>query len=317
MEKFSFAFLMYLVATPLLAEDFSPKEEFYIFVDKEANVLSLRSAVDPEKVLKTYPAISGLNAGDKINEGDRKTPEGIYVTKSRVGGGQLYPPLHGPAGIALNYPNPVDRINGQTGSGIWIHGVNDDSRLEKKFDTRGCVAVGNENILKLVDWFVSDKTVVVIVDKELPRNKWGLQTPGSLLEKRVQGWASAWSSQMTEDYIEFYHPDFKSKNMNRSQWRNYKASLNKRYKYIHVEVSKVRTFKHSKYWMTQFEQRYESNLFSSVTLKRLYWVGAENNPMIIAEDSLETHEGPKIAAPVLSVKVDEQIGDVASPEVAN
>ncbi|NCN41606.1 L,D-transpeptidase family protein [bacterium] len=281
-------------------DDFVPQEEFYIFVNKEANTLSLRSVLEPKKILKTYSAISGFNAGDKIAEGDRKTPEGIYVTTGRVSESQLYKPLHGPAGIALNYPNPVDRINKQTGSGIWIHGVKDDSRLLKRFDTRGCVAVANENILKLVNWFVPNKTVVVVVDKELPRNNWGLQDADSILEQRVKEWATAWSSQMTEEYIQLYHPDFRSKNMNRTQWKNYKASLNKRYKYIQVEVSNIRTYKHSKYWMTQFDQRYESNLFKSFAVKRLYWVGAENNPLIIAEDSMETKEGPKTLGSGLS-----------------
>lgn len=274
---------------------FNIEEDFYIFVNKEANSLSLRSLKEPGKVLQTFLAISGLNAGDKVKEGDRKTPEGVYVTTRRVSSSELYPPLHGPAGIALNYPNPVDRINGQTGSGIWIHGVEKDSRLKKRFDTRGCVAVSNADIMELVKWFVPRKTVVVVVDNELQRNSWGLQEAGGPLEKAVLGWAKAWSGQDPEAYISYYHPEFRSRGMNYDQWNRYKTGLKKRYKYIQVDVSDVYTFKHSKYWVTQFVQSYESNMFKSRTLKRLYWVGAENAPKIIAEETLDTVEGPKVS----------------------
>lgn len=301
---FSTVFVFSFFSMSLIAEEsvssvdsevaeFSPNEDFYIFVNKEANSLSLRSLQEPGKVLKTYRAISGLNAGDKVREGDRKTPEGIYVTTRRVSSAELYPPLHGPAGIAMNYPNPVDRINGQTGSGIWIHGVEEDSRLKKRFDTRGCVAVSNEDIMELVKWFVPRKTVVVVVDNELQRNAWGLQAPGGALEAALSSWAKAWSGQDPEAYISFYHPDFRSRGMNYDQWNRYKTGLKKRYTYIQVDVTNVHTFQHSKYWVTQFVQTYESNMFKSRTLKRLYWVGAENAPKIIAEETLDTVEGPK------------------------
>lgn len=297
-----FALVTALLVAPLVAgEESLPwgDDEFYIYVNKEENSLSLRSIEVPGKTLKVYRAISGLNAGDKVYEGDRRTPEGIYITTRRVRESELYRPLHGPAGIELNYPNPVDRINRQTGSGIWIHGVEGNERLAKRFDTRGCVAVSNEDILELVNFFVPDQTVVVIVDRDQKKNPWGLQTVGNSLEKKVRDWARAWSSQITDDYLAFYHSEFTSRNMDYAQWRVYKNSLNRRYTYINVDVNSIRTFKHSKYWMTQFEQVYESNLFRSKTLKRLYWVGAANNPKIISEKTLNTVEGPKNVGPAV------------------
>ena len=272
-------------------QNLPPSEEFYIFIDKEANALSLRSVKNPQKILKAYTSISGLNAGDKIAEGDRKTPEGIYVTQEKVSANLLVQSVHGPAGITLDYPNPVDRINRQTGSGIWIHGVKENSRLQKRFDTRGCVAIANENILKLVEWFVPNKTVVVIVNKESKVGEWGLQAFEGALGKRLKSWAAAWSSQMMDDYIGFYHPEFVSSQkgqmkMTRPQWKSFKNSLNKRNAYINVEISSVKVFKHPKYWMTEFVQTYESSSLKSITRKRLYWVGAENNPQIISEVSL-------------------------------
>jgi murein L,D-transpeptidase YafK len=262
------------------------KADFYIYVDKKANLLSVRSLDYPAREIKSYRAISGLNAGDKVSEGDRKTPEGIYFVDAHVPPSMIVRSLHGAAGFSLDYPNRVDRINSQTGSGIWIHGVDTEERLERRFDTRGCVAMGNTEVVELKKWVRPKKTPVVIVDESSDRSPMGLVSPTAAAGRRTMEWAQAWSSQDTDAYLEFYHPDFYSRNMNYNQWRTYKNSLNNRYEYIKVEISNLRVFRHSKYWVTVFDQSYESNMYRSRGPKRLYWVGPEDNLRIIAEESL-------------------------------
>jgi murein L,D-transpeptidase YafK len=265
---------------------------FYIYVDKAANLLSLRTLEYPSRELKNYRAISGLNAGDKISEGDRKTPEGIYFVEGFVPKSQLVPNLHGPAGAALNYPNPVDRINTQTGSGIWIHGVDSEKRLDKRFDTRGCVAMGNSEVLELMKWIKPKHTVVVVVDESSKLSPLGLVDPSGPVGKRVMEWAAAWSSQDTDKYLAFYHDELYARGMSYKKWRAYKHALNERYKFIKVGVKNLRVFKHSKYWVTVFEQTYESDLFQARGMKRLYWVGPEDNLQILAEESFDARQGP-------------------------
>ncbi|MEO5667605.1 MAG: L,D-transpeptidase [Bdellovibrionota bacterium] len=265
---------------------------FYIYVDKAANQLSLRTLDFPSRKLKEYRAISGLNAGDKESEGDRKTPEGIYFVEGFVPKSKLIARLHGPAGAALNYPNPVDHINSQTGSGIWIHGVESEQRLDKRFDTRGCVAMGNPQVLELMQWLKPKHTVVVVVDESSKMNPLGLVDPEGPAGKRVHEWAAAWSSQNTDRYLDFYHDDLYSRGMTLPKWRAYKAMLNKRYKFIKVSVRNLRVFKHSKYWVSVFEQVYESDLYQARSMKRLYWVGPEDNLKILAEESFDARQGP-------------------------
>jgi murein L,D-transpeptidase YafK len=278
------------VAPPSEAGDAPALGSFYILVDKAANELTLRSLMD-NAVLKKFRAISGLNSGDKVSEGDRKTPEGVYFTDGIIPHAQLVPSLHGPAGIGLNYPNPVDQINEQTGSGIWIHGVESSARLDKRFDTRGCVAVDNPIISELQNWISPRHTAVVIVDKETPMNPVGLMPPDSALHKRVQDWARAWSSRDPEAYIAFYHSDFRALGMNYDAWRVYKARLTKQYSFIDIQVNKLRVFRHNKYTVATFEQVYKSNRFQAVGWKRLYWVGPDEEAKILSEESLETRQG--------------------------
>lgn len=266
--------------------------EFYVYVDKANNLLSARSLSFPSEDLKTYRAISGLNAGDKISEGDRKTPEGIYFVDAFVPQSQIVPSLHGPAGASLNYPNPVDRINSQTGSGIWIHGVASEDRLDRRFDTRGCVAMGNTDIVAFKKWLRPQHTVVVIVDESSKISPLGLVDPQGPTGQRVMDWAAAWSSQNTDRYLSFYHEEQYSRGMNYKKWRAYKDSLNKRYKFIKVSVRNLRVFKHAKYWVTVFEQVYESNLYQARGMKRIYWVGPEDDLKILAEESFDARQGP-------------------------
>ena len=97
-------------------------------------------------IIKAYPSIHGKVEGDKQVQGDLKTPEGIYFVTRKISQ-QLDFMEYGPHAFALNYPNPVDRLRGKTGGGIWLHSK---GRPIKEVQTRGCIAVGQEDITDLV-----------------------------------------------------------------------------------------------------------------------------------------------------------------------
>jgi murein L,D-transpeptidase YafK len=264
---------------------------YYIFVDKQANQLTLRSMTFPSKILKTFRAITGANGGDKLREGDLKTPEGVYFISGIVPSSMLNPNLHGPAGVSLNYPNPADRIKHQTGSGIWIHGVESEARLEKRFDTHGCVAVGNQDILELKKVVRPGLTPVIIVDSEAGLSGLGYLPPDHPLKTRLDQWAKTWSEGSHEEYMKFYSSDFYSRGMNYQQWDAYKKSLKSTYKYIKVSIENLELFKHPKYTVAYFDQVYESDRYKSRGRKRIYFVGPDENATIVAEESLAMRAG--------------------------
>lgn len=97
------------------------------------------------KLVRKYDLVYGGVEGDKITEGDRRTPEGNYWVTGILPGpptGELYGTLI----LPLSYPNAVDRQNGKTGSGIWIHG---SQWGEEKTPTRGCLKLGNAVMVEL------------------------------------------------------------------------------------------------------------------------------------------------------------------------
>ena len=56
-----------------------------ILVDKKSNTLHICEYVDGSyKIIKTFHATLGQVTGDKEDENDLKTPEGIYTFKSRM-----------------------------------------------------------------------------------------------------------------------------------------------------------------------------------------------------------------------------------------
>ena len=275
-----------LVAFPVFAAGNmaipSQRSKFYLVVSKQSNELTLRSFETPSKILKTYRAITGANLGDKEREGDRKTPEGIYFVTRQLPKTRLTK-LHGAAAFELNYPNPFDRYARHTGSGIWIHGVDDESRLQKKFDTLGCVAMGNQDVVELGAQLEPGLTPILVVDSDDATKPLGYQSEDSPIVKRVRAWAQAWTSKDQDAYISFYHPDFKSRGMDRKGWDAYKRRLAKQYKTIDVDLGNLTVLKHPKYSVALFRQSYRSDRFRSDSDKILYWVGEGDQAQILIE----------------------------------
>jgi murein L,D-transpeptidase YafK len=117
-------------------------------------------------VIKTYKvALGGEPIGPKSQQGDHKTPEGIYVLDSRNPHSQFYKSIH------ISYPNAIDRAAAlqrgvSPGGDVFVHGlpngygwIGASHRLKDWTD--GCVAVTNEEIDEI--WrVVADGTPIEI-----------------------------------------------------------------------------------------------------------------------------------------------------------
>jgi murein L,D-transpeptidase YafK len=263
----------------------SPEDgRIFMVMNKNSNQLTVRSFDDRKLVLREYHAISGTNQGDKEREGDMKTPEGIYFIERQVDKARLRA-LHGAAAFELNYPNPVDKILGRTGSGIWIHGVDREERLQKRFDTLGCVAVSNKDVLDLSKHLSFRNIPVVIANDESPETPLGVEPSGGPFGARVQAWVDAWSSKNAQSYLSFYHPEFVGRGMPFEAWVKYKTRLTQQYKFIKVSLEDLRILRHGKYAVAVFVQNYESDHFKARSQKRLYLIGeGPEGAQILAEE---------------------------------
>ena len=153
----------------LLEESFE-KEKISILVEKSAYQLTVFYDSEP---IKTYPVVfGGAPTGDKLAEGDRKTPEGIYRIRD------LYPHPEWSKFIWLDYPTPQDwqehsqaKLTGEIsptatiGSEIGIHGVPEgaDGLIDSRNNwTWGCVSLKNSDVDEIYD-VVTQGTIIEII----------------------------------------------------------------------------------------------------------------------------------------------------------
>lgn len=126
----------------------------YIIIDKSDYELKI---YDDDGWYATYPVVFGSkNLGDKMMEGDRKTPEGTFKVISKR------PHEKWEKMLLLNYPTPADiakfnqrklqgivPINAKIGGGIGIHGTwpRDEMAVDYFQNwTNGCISMKREEI---------------------------------------------------------------------------------------------------------------------------------------------------------------------------
>jgi len=134
-----------------------------VVVHKSTRTLELRR---DGKVLASFPVALGRDPfGPKLQEGDGKTPEGVYRIDYKSMQSSFTRALH------VSYPDDNDRARAQAagvdpGGAIFVHGMPNeygpyDPPLWHRDWTEGCIAVGNVAIVKIWDT-VPDGTPIEI-----------------------------------------------------------------------------------------------------------------------------------------------------------
>lgn len=125
-------------------------------------------------VLKEYPCVLGeVPEGDKMMQGDRRTPEGVFGIRSK----RMHDKWH--AFVWVDYPNAVsrerfaDRLssgaipkNAKIGGEIGIHGVPEgmDHWINDSRDwTFGCIALRNADLDEIYPYIQAEHTTITIV----------------------------------------------------------------------------------------------------------------------------------------------------------
>lgn len=159
MLLFSILIFIFFVDTSLASET---ADLVVVIKSKRAMFLMKES-----KILKVYRVALGKTpVGEKISQGDGKTPEGRYYIIGRNPNSNFYKALK------ISYPNEKDieraiRLNVNPGGGIMIHGLSKNIEYLGKYHiiddwTEGCIAVTNEEIDEI--WkLVPDGTPIEIL----------------------------------------------------------------------------------------------------------------------------------------------------------
>ena len=175
-----------------------------LICDKNSSTLKLYQRDNNASfILKNeYNAFTGKNKGEKQNEGDLRTPVGIYNLVKKL---SKVDSFYGPLAFVTSYPNLYDRYQNKNGHGIWIHGL----PINQKRDafTKGCIAINNDGLECLSQEIELPRTVLLIFENQQigDNDKEELVKLAAWLYK----WRFAWKYNDIEGYLAFYAQDFK------------------------------------------------------------------------------------------------------------
>lgn len=253
--------------------------DYIIIVDKSAQKIFLYRRDNIYRPAKVFRCSTGENRGPKSRRNDKKTPEGIYFFTRAYLEKELAP-IYGPRAFSIDYPNPLDKIQGRGGYGIWFHGTNQPL---KPRDTNGCIVLENGGIDELAGYIRIHETPVIIT----PRIEW--VSPDSIkqecdeVEKVIEGWKEAWKNKDVSNYLNFYSPRFSAQGMDWHGWKAHKNRLAKKYGKIEVNIDNLQLLKINGIVLASFDQTYHAAEFESRGEKRLYLATNSNEWKIIGE----------------------------------
>ena len=243
--------------------------ELLIAVDKARQQLAVFERRSPLRLTRNFICTTGQMPGDKETEGDLKTPEGIYFVVQRIGSGLEYL-KYGTEAYTLNYPNPMDRLRGKTGYGIWIHGRGEPLA---PLQTQGCVSLNNED-LAAMGTQLSPGTPVALTGSFLHVVDSGGSDLATVqaLEKKVYAWAKAWG-QRSRTMFDFYDKEAYSLAQGEpfSRFQGQKERLFRFLPWIKNNIRDVRVLQGPGYWVTWFYQDYQAPNLTTSGVRRLYW----------------------------------------------
>lgn len=251
-------------------------------VDKAKQMFYIFHSSGPGRItaLDSIKASTGTIRGDKKIEGDKKTPEGVYTITNEINEDRL-PEIYGPLALILDYPNTVDRIRGNGGTNIWMHGRNE--KLAPR-QTEGCVSLENHSILEVNEKFVKlGETKIIIYDSLESKNVASYHQELKTWEAKLKGWRDAWQFGDFDKYRDYYGAKFQDyKTLDGYVARKKRIDNNTAWKKINTENAKALVADYEARIL--FEQEYITPGFISLGQKELTLMKSDNKWKIVSED---------------------------------
>lgn len=250
-----------------------------LLVDKSANrmyVFSRKDTGDVFEEVNDYYITTGKLVGDKSVKGDLRTPEGVYFVTSWISPNKL-PSKYGIGAFPVNYPNELDKHNGKTGYGIWLHGTDKGYYSRPPRDSEGCVVLTNIDLEALKSEIKPGLTPVVITNKVEWVDYAAWKKEQQTILQAVEKWRTDWESMNVDKYLSHYGHDFWSASHNLKSWSARKRLIAKNKTYQSVKLTDLSVLvypkkvkEESQIAVVRLRQNYKSNNFKSEVYKRLY-----------------------------------------------
>src|SRR5687768_1026967 len=228
--------------TPKYLLQMQPEQKHAIIADTGKSRLYIYKNVGGQaRYLADYYISSGKNGSQKLKEGDKKTPIGVYFVTANLPREKLTD-FYGGRAFPINYPNEWDRRQGRSGFGIWLHGTPPDTYSRPPRASDGCVVLANEDLDAIAATLQVGVTPVIISDQV----EWVKPRDVAALRKKMmwnlEKWRRNWESGNIDAYIATYRRDFFSGNQNLAEWTEHKRQITAAKSWIKVDISNMGIF---------------------------------------------------------------------------
>jgi murein L,D-transpeptidase YafK len=253
-----------------------------LVIDKATKKMDIyKNSKEGVEFITSQSVIVG-KAGDKVKEGDLKTPLGVYKIVKKF---DPTDDFYGPFAYALSYPNTYDRLRGKSGHGIWIHGSPLDGSARNP-QSKGCIVLKNDKIKKL-DTIINPKNTISLVyeNKIRKTNKKEI----SLILSQLFTWKSFWKHNQTSKYLDFYNKNFiRFDGMRKKSFARMKKSIFNRGEkktiiFKNINISPFPNIKGENLFKISFYEIYSTRRNKFRGNKELYIKLKDNKISILAE----------------------------------
>lgn len=265
-----------------------PDQKHAVVVDtQKARLYLYQNDNGTPRFVADYYIAHGKLGAEKIKEGDKKTPIGVYHVTSSIPRQKL-PDFYGSGAFPINYPNEWDKKQGRNGYGIWLHGTPSDTFSRPPKSSDGCVVLANTDLDALAKNLQLGTTPVIISNsiEWLSLDDW--QAERQALLAMIDEWRRDWESLDIERYARHYARNFTSDGKDRAAWIVQKRKVNAGKQWVKVATGNVSMFRNpgkDEYVVVTFEQDYQSSNLNNRMQKRQYWIKEDGRWKIIHEDA--------------------------------
>ncbi len=258
-------------------------KKFILLAQKEQLEISLFEVVgDEKKLVLRNNVIVGEITGDKLIEGDKKTPEGVYdLVEKKTNLDQFY----GPLALVTSYPNTFDKSLSKNGHGIWIHGMPFETQREEF--TQGCIALDNSDLLTLDKSIDIKKTVLLTSQNDLKK---ATKNEIALILSTIFKWKDAWKYSDINEYLAFYSKDFKKsdksgiKEFEDHKRRVFSKNEKKTIKFSNIDISPYPNSLGKNMYKVFMDEEYLSPTVTFYGKKELFLEIKDEQVFILSED---------------------------------
>jgi len=261
-------------------------QKYAIVVDTQKSRLYLyQNEKGTPHFVADYYITQGKLGADKVREGDKKTPIGVYHVTGSLSRQKLGD-FYGTGAFPISYPNEWDKRQGRNGHGIWLHGTPSDTFSRPPKASDGCVVLANQDLDAISKNLQIGLTPVIISNsiEWLSLDDW--QAERESLRKQIEGWRTDWESLNVEHYLGHYSKKFLADGQNFAQWSERKRQVGSGKTWVKVAADNISMFRNpgkDDVAVVTFDQNYRSNNLSNVMKKLQYWQKEDGRWKIVYE----------------------------------